>query len=136
MEKITWSNKLNTGVEKIDDQHRRLVKLVNNLVSAIQSGFADDITTPLCHELAEFTSYHFRDEEMLMEEVGYPGLEEQKEQHAKLTSTVQGYLDALERGEAVAPEEMLAFLRQWLVEHIVHCDMRIGSHIRRNQQAL
>jgi len=42
MEKIEWSDRLSIGVRKIDDQHKRLVKLVNNLVSTIQAGYGND----------------------------------------------------------------------------------------------
>lgn len=84
MNTITWSSKLNTGVKNIDEQHRRLVKLVNNLVAGIQEGFADDITDGICRELIEYTKYHFRDEEMLMEEVAFPDIEAHKQKHASL----------------------------------------------------
>lgn len=130
MNTITWSSKLNTGVKKIDEQHRRLVKLVNNLVAGIQEGFADDITDGICRELIEYTNYHFRDEEMLMEEVAFPDIEAHKQKHASLTTSVQGYHDALEKGEPIRPEDLLNFLSKWLIEHIIHTDMQIGRHIR------
>jgi len=127
MKKIEWTNRLSVGIKKIDDQHKRLIKLVNNLVSAMQSDMADDIIAPICQELAEYADYHFRDEEMYMQEVGYPKLEEQKEQHQVLSDKVQSYLDSFDKGKTVNPKEVLDFLKLWLIDHMIHSDMQIGK---------
>jgi len=134
MQTITWSSKLNTGVKKIDDQHRRLVKLVNNLVTGIREGFADDITDGICRELVEYVAYHFRDEEMLMEDVEFPHLEEHRQKHAQLTASVRNYMETIENNRQIKPEELLNFLSKWLINHIIHTDMQIGHHIKERRE--
>lgn len=130
MKRIEWHPKLNIGVEQIDEQHKRLVQLANNLISAIQTGVAEDILEVICKELHEYTVFHFRDEELLMQEVGYPHLEQHQKKHREITDQVQAYLDALERDNNVPPQDVLDFMGDWLVEHIIYMDMKIGDHIK------
>ncbi len=133
MKKISWSDSLNIGVKKIDDQHKRLVQLTNNLISATQSGFADDILVPICQELAEYVEDHFRDEEMYMREVAFPKLDEHALQHRQLREKVQDYVRALNNGEPVDSRHVLAFLRSWLIDHLIHSDTQIGHHVRESR---
>lgn len=134
MKRIAWSSKLNLGVEQIDDQHKRLVKLTNNLIGAIQSNMADDILGFIAQELREYTEFHFQDEERLMRDIGYPDLDDHAALHGALKERVTRYQESLEQGGAVPATEILSFLKDWLVNHIIYCDMKIGKYIREQKE--
>lgn len=134
MKKIEWHSRLNVGVKQIDEQHKWLVQLVNNLLSAIQSGVAEDILQSICQELVDYTEFHFRDEELLMEEIGFPFIEEQRAEHEELRVKVGEFNDAVLRGDHIPPKEVLDFLSEWLINHLLHSDMKIGHHIKAQRE--
>ncbi|QJB56093.1 bacteriohemerythrin [Pseudodesulfovibrio sp. zrk46] len=114
----------------MDDQHKRLIQLVNSLVSVIRAGVAEDLLGEICRELYDYTNYHFRDEESLMQEEGYPEFEAHCQLHAEMTTTVKEYLDELEKGKQVSPNDVLEFLAKWLVKHILKQDMKFAAFVK------
>lgn len=136
MKKLVWNNQLNLGVKSIDEQHKWLVHLTNNLRSAIASGVDNDILLEICHELVDYTDYHFRDEEQLMIEHEYDGLASQRKSHKHIRDEIHGFLERLESGETVAAESLLETLRKWLVSHVAHSDMKLAQHIRSQGEEL
>ncbi|MBC17577.1 MAG: hypothetical protein CL942_11065 [Desulfovibrio sp.] len=134
MKKLVWSSQLNLGVKPIDEQHKWLVHLTNNLRSAIASGVHNDLLLEVCQELVDYTDYHFRDEELLMEEYEYDGLDSQRKSHQYIRDQIHDFLKRLESGETVAAENLLETLRKWLVNHVAHSDMKLAQHIRSQDQ--
>jgi hemerythrin len=134
MKKLEWSDKLNLGVEKIDNQHQELVKLANNLLSAIQSHEAREVLDLVFKELREYTVFHFRDEEQYMEEIGFPKRGEHMIKHRELKDQVKQYQRDIYQKSEVSPSEVLEFLRGWLVDHIIYRDMEIASYIKEKKR--
>ncbi len=134
MKKIEWNNRLNMGVPQIDEQHRRLLHLTNNLAAAIQEEVAQDILEFIIKELQDYTSFHFRDEELLMKDIGYPELENHTRAHNKLKTSVDDYRQQMEQGNEVAPQELLDFLGRWLIDHIIYTDKKIAEFIKENEE--
>lgn len=136
MKRLEWSQKLSLGVPQIDKQHQRLVQLANNLVAAIQTDMADDILEALFKELREYTMFHFQDEELYMQEVGYPEHEAHAKIHAELKQQVRDYQQALVDNQNVSPDEVLVFLKGWLVDHIIYKDMEIARFVSKRSEKI
>ena len=134
MKKLAWSNELNLGVRQVDDQHKRLVQLANNLISAVQDGAAEEILDFVFKELREYTVFHFRDEEGFMEEIGFPGRAAHAARHRDLKAQVKQYQRSLYEKQDISPGEVLAFLRGWLVDHIIYDDMEIAKYMKGKRQ--
>ncbi len=116
MSYLHWSNELDTGIEVIDKQHRRIVDLINELNTANESGD----TTVINHvlgELVDYTLSHFSFEEELQEKANYPFYKAHKRVHEIFTKRVSEFQKRAADGENVAPE-LLAMLKIWLVNHI------------------
>lgn len=129
MQRLEWTDKLSIGVERIDNQHRRMVQLANNLVTAMQTDVAEDILDTLFMELREYTQVHFQAEEQYMQDVGYPGLDAHRQTHEALKQQVRDYRQSLKDKKAVPPSDVLRFLKAWLVDHIIYEDMQIGRYV-------
>lgn len=129
MKRLEWSNKLSLGVPHIDKQHQRLVQLSNNLVAAIQTGMAEDILEALFKELREYTMFHFQDEELYMNQVGFPELDAHTKSHESLKQQVKDYQNELLANRDVSPSDVLKFLKAWLVDHIIYEDLRISRYV-------
>jgi hemerythrin-like metal-binding protein len=114
----------------VDDQHRKLISIANELIKALHFGYAHKIVSKVIRELREYTVYHFNDEEALMKEVGYHDLPEHQRQHEALTRQVKDYQDALYRKQQVKPGEIRDFIKDWLIGHILTHDGALANHIR------
>ena len=134
MRKLEWSSGLSIGVPEIDSQHQRLVQLANNLVAAIQTNIAEDILETLFKELREYTLFHFQDEELYMHTIGYPEAASHAEQHEELKRQVKEYQQSILQKETISPEEVLKFLKDWLVDHIIYEDMKISRFLANQPQ--
>lgn len=130
MKRIEWNPSLNTGVRAIDEQHKRLVSLVNNLGSAIERGEGSEFMEVVCHELDEYARFHFRDEEKLMEAVEYPLIQNQKKAHAEFRERLSVMIQDAHGQDLITPREFFVMLGEWLVQHIVFMDKPLAEYIR------
>jgi diguanylate cyclase (GGDEF)-like protein/hemerythrin-like metal-binding protein/PAS domain S-box-containing protein len=115
-----------TGVKIIDDQHRQMVQMVNDLNRFIAEGRDDAGLQNLFSELLAFTGTHFATEEMLMAHYGYPGVEEHKRQHVSLLSDLQDIAGQFNQG---AELRLLQSIKDWLLGHIQHADKPLGAYL-------
>jgi len=116
MAHLHWSNELNTGIEVIDKQHRRIIEYINELDTAHESG---DLTVVnhVLGELVDYTLSHFSFEEELQEKANYPFFKAHKRVHEIFTKRVAEFQKRAANGENVAPE-ILSMLKIWLINHI------------------
>lgn len=124
MSYIEWTSDLETGIPPVDRDHQVLVALLNQVQATIGDREERAVLGSVLNSLAEYTSYHFAREEKLQEVAGYPGLEDHRRLHGRLSAQVEDiraryYQDP----ESVQAEDVLAFLKSWLVDHILKQDM-------------
>ena len=122
---INWSRSYSVGVTQMDSEHQRLIDIINNLYSAMRSGRSKDAIGSILDELVDYTKTHFSHEERLMKESGYVGFDEQKRAHEALISQVVEIQGKYRAGTALG-QEVMSFLKNWLVNHIQGLDKRYG----------
>ena len=134
MEAFSWDNKFNTGVDVVDTQHHKLVDLINRLVAITthQSGTGElgEILT----ELANYTVYHFNTEEELMRQYQIDNFHQQShiKAHQHFTAQVMVAAKILLGSKDVNSQlvtPLLKYLTNWLVQHILGSDTRMGQEI-------
>lgn len=118
------------GVSHIDDQHKQLIGLSNALIQAMINGMGREVLEDILSELRDFARTHFEDEEAYMREINYPGYEEQCARHRQLAADVDEFGDRVLRGEMVAPADVLRFINDWIIQHIIDMDSKIGAFVR------
>jgi len=129
MKDIAWSKILSVGVEEIDEDHRKLVGIFNELNRAVTGGESPEYLAATLEELINCTVWHFSHEERLMLKHRYEGIEEHKAAHRELIEAareLQGQL--LQTGRRVA-DEQIVFLERWLTAHILTTDQRLGTFL-------
>jgi hemerythrin-like metal-binding protein len=133
-EAFAWDNKFNTGVAVVDEQHHRLVDLINKLgaITAKQAGL--DELGGILKELADYTVYHFTTEEDLMKQYKVDAAHQLAhiKAHQHFTAQVGVAARILMGGgdvnnQIVVP--LLKYLTNWLVQHILGSDTRMGQEI-------
>jgi methyl-accepting chemotaxis protein/hemerythrin len=122
---IIWSRSYSVGVDSMDREHQRLIDIINNLYSAMRAGRSSDAISSILDELVDYTRTHFAHEERLMQDAGYSGYNDQKRSHEALIGQVREIQDKCHAGTALG-QEVMTFLKNWLVNHIQGLDKRYG----------
>jgi hemerythrin-like metal-binding protein len=123
---IHWEEKLELGNDLIDTQHRILVLLCRKLDIAIKTGQSEQTIRWVMMELKKFTEFHFISEENLMREIGYPKIDAHALVHTGLLIQLESMLAKISHHKEF-PEDLLYFLNQWLLKHIVQDDLKIAE---------
>ena len=124
-----WSKSYETGIKKIDEEHQMLIQLINELEDAMTSGKSKQTMGQVLKNLVEYVKCHFKDEEKVMEKIGYDELERHKVLHKDLVNQVAGILIDLKNGKVWTPQELIGFLQNWVLCHILEEDLKIGRFL-------
>jgi hemerythrin-like metal-binding protein len=127
---ITWKDEYNVGIDSIDQQHRKLVSLINQLTTAVDYSTGDEFEGEALAQLVDYTKTHFSYEEKLMEDNGYPDFEPHKAQHEKMIKKVNEVLVEYGENRDAALQHATLFLQDWLINHINGTDKQYVSFLR------
>ena len=116
MEIIQWSPTLETGIDVIDQQHKRIVDYINALRIAQVKGDRGAVAKTI-DDVIDYTQSHFGFEEALMEDAGYPLLNAHKRVHELFIRRVAVLHQRFKSGEDIA-QELHNVLARWLITHI------------------
>ncbi|MBI4082461.1 MAG: hemerythrin family protein [Candidatus Lambdaproteobacteria bacterium] len=123
-----WLDKYSVGVPSLDDDHRALIGLVDQVVTAIEQGRGHDVVAPVLDRLMDYTVSHFEHEERLMAKSDYPRYVEHVQQHNMLIRRVLTFSIQYGKGE-IDPVEFGQFLMDWLLKHVLHEDQQYKAHL-------
>lgn len=126
---LTWGPTMQVGFAAIDGQHKELIRLVNELESAMRIGKGRDVVGDVLKGLVDYTVNHFAFEEDLMDQYGITTAPSHKEQHKKLVEDVSEYQDRFHAGTAPMSTELLTFLSRWLTNHILKTDKALAKEL-------
>lgn len=126
---MNWEDRFLIGVESIDNQHRRLVELMVNLMEAVKTGKGRSIISPVLQELIDYTRTHFVDEEGIMTRYNYPDILPHKQDHDRFVQEITKAAREYVEKKAVPTQKILSFLAQWLVDHIMGYDQKLGDFL-------
>ncbi len=115
---INWDQSFSVGIKQIDQQHKKLVDLVNQLHNGMKSGNSKQLMGRILDELVNYTAVHFKTEEDIFERINYSGKEEHERIHEDLVGKVIEFQQAFHSGNALISMDLMKFLKDWLVNHI------------------
>lgn len=130
-----------TGNEMIDSQHKELISKINGLLESCELGRDKIAAVKTLEYLADYTEFHFGEEEKLQEEIAYPGIKEHKAEHAKLIRVVEELHEMLEEEEGPTDAfvaQVNENVIQWLYRHIKGFDRSVAEYknMRGNSERL
>jgi hemerythrin-like metal-binding protein len=109
----------------MDNEHKRLIDIINNLYSAMRGGRSTQVVGSVLDELIEYTKTHFAHEEGLMQQTNYQDYDIQKRCHVELVNQVLEIQKKFNNGTALG-QEVMTFLKNWLINHIQGLDKKYG----------
>ena len=130
MSTLMWDPAWETGIPKIDQQHRLLFDQVDLLFNAVQVNEAGNQIPGLLAFLASYVDAHFRDEEKEMEATHYSELARHRAIHNSLREKVAALVAQFQTDPSVLTIDVLEFLTQWLVDHISVEDRRMALQLK------
>ncbi len=126
---IQWGEKYSVKIREIDNQHKKLIAMLNELGDAMSQGKGNDALGGVLKGLVDYTLVHFKYEEQLLREHGYADLDEHKSAHDDLAKQAGELADQHKAGKALMSIKVLSFLSNWLNTHILNTDMKYSAFL-------
>lgn len=123
-----WVPGLQTGLEEIDRQHKKLVDYINLMAEAVEELNVSK-TEEVLDSLIRYTVVHFEFEEKMMEKAGFPQSEQHHKVHEAFKAKVLKLRKKVDEGQSVNASVM-NILVKWIVEHIKKEDMEYVDAVR------
>ena len=136
---LMWTENRSVGVKYFDEDHKRLIRMINELHFAIQevdaSGkIAEDEIEIALHRLENYFQYHCVEEEVFMSKIAYPSLEAHKLQHRFFFGKVAEMSERFRGSRSPAhATELMQFMYDWLTNHINFTDRKYGEYLQASQ---
>jgi hemerythrin-like metal-binding protein len=119
-----WDDTYSVNVGEIDEQHQKLVGMLNDLHEAMERGKDKDTLQEILFGLFEYADEHFEVEEKYFEEFGYEDAVPHKKQHRTFITRVNNMKQGLASGSETRSMEVMEFMKTWLQGHIKGSDQK------------
>lgn len=130
MDIVKWRVDYSTWIEEFDEEHKQIIRLINELYNGLKSEHAEESLKEILRELTDYTHAHFDHEERLMRRYLYPGLDEQIRQHDSFRNTINDINAMVGEGVTGMGMPLLQMMREWLVTHIQEVDKKYGDFFK------
>ena len=128
---MQWNDRMSMGLETFDNEHKKLVEMINELFDGMQAGKGAEALGKILDKLIDYTKVHFAHEEKLMAEHGYADSPTHKAEHVALAKQVLDVQAKFKSGaSAVLSMDVLNFLKEWLLKHIQGTDKKYVAHFK------
>ena len=127
---IVWRDEMSVGFPSIDEDHQKLFSIINEFELTKTLAAAETCAK----RLFTYTELHFRAEENIQDEYGYPLREQQKEEHKQIINDLRKLVrqSFIEKNvnENVVIEKLSEMLRGWILGHVLQCDLKMKPFFR------
>lgn len=123
---IQWNHNLSVQVNELDNQHKKLIQMINDLQDAMRAGKGKDVVGKILNELVRYTLDHFSTEEKYFDRFDYPDTAAHMDEHARFVKEVAGFKKEFEEGRIGLTIKLMNFLSDWLQKHIMGSDKKYG----------
>ena len=130
LESVVWNDSYSVGVPALDDQHKKLVGMINRLADchAARSNGSSGAFHEVLSRMFDYTQVHFKDEEDYLQRIGYPRLADHKTEHAAFVGKMAAF--SMAASEGIQDEAAVhRYLKAWLLSHILESDMQYRSFV-------
>ena len=124
---IKWQDGFSIGIPVIDEHHRYLLSWTNRIHRALREDAGRTEVAKALFALEDYVRIHFRAEERLMVEHGYPDIDAHRRQHLDFEAELRELRTEINHNPFIAGMEMLDYLRTWLLDHILRSDREITA---------
>ena len=127
MEYIKWTQDLSLDHSLIDEQHQKLFSIVNLLIKNIDVN--QEFIKKILLDLKAYSEQHFSEEEAILKERNYPGLEDHKFEHRFFIRRISSFCKEVVDENQELSEKMLEFLTDWIKHHTLEEDQDYKKYL-------
>ncbi len=131
---MSWGPKLTLGINTIDEQHKELVNLINQLHKSMKLKRGNLAAAKILQRLTDYTVFHFNNEKALFEKHGYPDTAAHLKLHDALVEKVMEFKNSFDNGSASLSMDLMRFLTDWLNTHILKSDMKYVPFLKERME--
>ena len=124
---VAWDASLSVGIDVIDEHHRYLFDLTNDLFETVKYKKGSRQVARVLKALDQYVKVHFRAEERMMAFYGYGRMDVQAHQHAHFENRLKEFYQELHENPVAAQFDVLVYLKSWLVQHIAVEDAQLRA---------
>jgi hemerythrin-like metal-binding protein len=126
---IEWDNSYSVGNTTIDEQHKKLIKLINEFNESTNSQAENKSISKLLAGLKQYIVFHFKTEELYLRLCNYPDYEQHKKEHERFIKKVENIEHKFASGTSTEMDEITNYFTNWITHHIKDSDVRYSSYI-------
>ncbi|MCH7733485.1 MAG: bacteriohemerythrin [Candidatus Marinimicrobia bacterium] len=128
---FSWRNEYSVNIKEIDNQHKKLFNMANNLYEAIDSAKEKSVLRNALDFLISYTKFHFGAEEKLMEQYKYPGYKTQVKEHHYFVKEVIKLRNQFDKGKIEINIDVIEFFKDWIIDHILTEDRKYSDFLNK-----
>jgi hemerythrin len=130
---VNWSSTYSVGVKTIDDQHKGLLNLVNDMYNHVSGDEKEEkeYFKKIIQEAVDYVKVHFATEEKIMRALKFHGYPEHKKAHDSFILTVVDNIRDYEAGKRVTLSSFTHFLKDWILTHIAIMDKQYFEYFKK-----
>ncbi len=126
---MQWKESYSVNIREIDEQHKKLVNMINDLFDAMTQGHGKEVVGKVIQGLIDYAVFHFGTEERLFQAHAYPETASHKAEHERFSAKVLEFKKNYDSGAALLTKDVLKFLSDWLNGHILVVDRKYGPYL-------
>ena len=134
VEKIIWNESFSVGIPLLDSQHMELIRIINKLIDSKDVKVDSEAISETLLNMTNYAMFHFKTEEEYLKEHGYPEFESHKKEHTGFRKQTIAFCTDTMANKDTIPDEILNFLKDWLVHHILVSDMKYKEFFEAKEQ--
>ncbi len=129
---IKWNNNYCLGIQIIDAEHKRLFNILNKAIDAKEHSDNKEELMEALEEMTKYALVHFKTEEGYMREFNYPEYGNHKKEHSSFFDKTIAYFERVVSSDYHLANELIEYLKQWLVNHIQVSDRQFIDCFKTN----
>jgi hemerythrin-like metal-binding protein len=129
---INWNESLSVNVAEIDEQHKKLVGMINKLFEAMKSGQGNSVLGDIINEMINYTNFHFNTEEAYFDLFHFEKADIHRKEHKGFVERTKKFKEDFNSGKVLMSIDVMDFLKSWLMHHIKGSDKQYTKCFNEN----
>jgi len=129
---LAWEPKYELGIKSVDDDHKKLVTIIDELLGALSQGKGKEVVLPIIKKLEDYTLFHFRREEFYMKCANFAELPSHLIEHKRFVDRLKELKEKGMQNDVSVSVELMKFLKEWLINHIQVTDRRYEQLLKKS----
>jgi len=121
---IEWNEEYSVGISTIDEEHKKFIDIINKAIVTKEHSDKPEEIREILYEMIKYALNHFATEETNMVKFNFPEYQSHRNEHLDFTDKTVSMINKVIKGDYNVANQILEYLKQWLVNHIQGTDRK------------